>query len=197
MEHTSFWLDHNGWWKQFAATVVSGKAAERDWAEARERLVTLSCQVPAAEGISSHDRQDLVQVVLLKLLDETTISRLAEVEAPAHYLARVMGNFLLDELDRHRVKRRLVQRYALLGQTPLEEDRPEAQAASNELQALARYLVNHVVSRRDRVALWGWARGDSVPKIAARLQCTAGHAAVILLRAKKKLRDLFQSKYGG
>jgi RNA polymerase sigma factor (sigma-70 family) len=193
MHKDSFWREQNTWWRTVALKMVAGAVPE-DWTHASEQLWYLSWKVPEAHGISREDRQDLVQVVLLKLQDKDLCRRLAEIDAPAHYLARVMGNFLLDELDNNQAMRRAFERYAELSGTP-KDNRPDALAAWNDLQACARYVVNHEMLRRDRIALWGWARGHSIEETARALGCSSAHASVILFRAKKKLEEAFRKNY--
>jgi RNA polymerase sigma factor (sigma-70 family) len=156
----------------------------------------LVARVPAAERIKKQDRQDLVQVVLLKLQDKALCQRLAtEIDTPAHYLAKVMENFLQDEITEDAKLGRVFKHYAKVCEAT-EDERPDAQAARNELRANVRFIVDHVLDRRDRIALGGLLKGRSIGLIARELGCTKAQASLILFRAKEKFAKQFRKHYG-
>src|SRR5438309_671996 len=98
MQH-SFWQQNNHWWTYAAhQMLVIGRDGEQlgnaEWEEANRRLWCLSFRVLDSESLRAHDRADLIQEMLLKLLDLVLLTKLTVVEAPAHYLAEMMRNWV-------------------------------------------------------------------------------------------------------
>ena len=105
----SFSRNNNGWWKRAAQRMASGTASDQDWEEANRRLWCLSRTFREGENLGSHDRQDLVQTVFLRLQVQEVVTRLTEVDTPAHYLRRLMQNHLRNEGTRAVTAREVVR----------------------------------------------------------------------------------------
>lgn len=64
----SFWRDSNAWWIRAAARMAEGKMNNAYWKEANRRLWCLTWKVADCKGLAAHDRQDLVQHVMMHWL---------------------------------------------------------------------------------------------------------------------------------
>jgi RNA polymerase sigma factor (sigma-70 family) len=182
-----FWKEQNGWWK------VALSLPQMDWAEAARRVRSLVRSVPEARALNAQDREDMAQDILAKLVapDGPRI-RLGHVDTPAHYLARMVRNHLLNGWDRDRTEWKALGRRAEAAAQP-RDLRPDRQAEWAERCAKARFIVNHVVSAADRKALW-WFYKDGLPvrAIAERLGVSEVAALQRLCRARKRVKAEFE-----
>jgi len=193
MQQKTFWVDHNAWWRCAAQRMADGTATNEDWDEANRRLWCLTRWVPGGKDLRAHDREDLVQTVFLGLQQPGLLRRLAEVDAPAHYLATMMRNHLQNERKREQVGRRASRWYAELAKPRDDQQCPDRKAARNELHAKARYVVNHVLSAEDRKLLtWFYWEGLSAAAICKRLGITEVAVLQRLVRARKRAREVFE-----
>jgi RNA polymerase sigma factor (sigma-70 family) len=189
----SFWSHSNAWWHEALRKILVGVATHADWEEATRQLWQLSRAVEEAKGLIYQDRQHLVQMVLEKLQDAKTIRRVADVDTPAHYLAGVMKNHLINLFTRRKAAVKVFKRYGEESE-PSDNERPAADlAAERELQAQVRFIVNHLVSAEDRKLLWGFYRdGLSIEVLAHNTGLSTAAVAKRLSRARKRLRDLYK-----
>ena len=151
----SFWTESNAWWRQAIQDIADGKG---DWDSVTRRLWQLSRAVEEASDLIYQDREDLVQMVLVKLQDAEIVNRVAEVDTPAHYLAAVMRNYLVDILNKRKAALRAFHRRRRGAETG-EHERPALErAAQRDSEAQVRFIVNHVVSAEERTLLFRSSR---------------------------------------
>src|SRR5437879_4175886 len=112
-----FWMGNNHWWaraaRQLMCTGFDGqRLATSEWEEATRKLWRLSYRVIEIDCLRAHDRADLIQEILLKLQDPVLLTKLTVIDAPAHYLAEMMRNWVRNEDRRRRGARRAAPRHA-------------------------------------------------------------------------------------
>jgi RNA polymerase sigma-70 factor (ECF subfamily) len=93
------------------------------------------------------DAQDLVQDVLLKL--HTQMDRLAEVEAVATWLGRVMYNQFIDNQPRYKSRRLTLVEDPVLSAEP---DNAPSVEASTEDQAEGEFTITRVLAAMERLS---------------------------------------------
>ena len=185
-----FWTEQNSWWRAATRRMAAKEAKPEDWDEANRRLWCLTYRRDATHRLGAHDKDDLIQTVLLRLQEQKLINRLAGLDAPAHYLVRLMENATRNERRRRTPRRAAIRFRDLFRQT--QDQRPDHQAELNELCAKVRYVVNHVLRAEDRKVLWWFYRDESsVAEIAGRLKVTETAALQRLSRARRRLREEF------
>ena len=181
----SFWTESNAWWRQAIQDIADDSVTRRLW--------QLSRAVEEASDLIYQDREDLVQMVLVKLQDAEIVNRVAEVDTPAHYLAAVMRNYLVDILNKRKAALRAFHRRRRGAETG-EHERPALErAAQRDSEAQVRFIVNHVVSAEERTLLWGFYRDElSIEELSERTGLTKAAVAKRLSRARKRLKDLLR-----
>lgn len=196
--HQGFYRQQNEWWREAArqmmATGLDGRRRADEWAEANRRLWCLSLKAePDRQVLRAHDRADLVQAMLLRLLQcPELLTRLSDMDAPAQYLEEMMLNMLRNQGRRSRQARRTAPRYAKAAQA-WESERPDYQAIRKETNAAVRYIVYHELRREDReVLLLRYYQGMSVAAISAQLGISEAAALQRLFRARKRFEEAYE-----
>ncbi len=116
-----------------------------------------------------------------------------EVDTPAHYLRTVMQNNLRNDRKRRETAREVIQRHGELVRGS-QDRRPDAEAAWNDEQAKARFVVYHLLSRKDREVLcWYYWDGLTAAEIGARLGISEAAALQRLVRARKRAKKEFKT----
>jgi len=191
--HESFWWEANTWWKRMAKHVADKVATGQEWEEARNRLWDLSRKVSKINRPDLENKLDLVQDVLLKLQEPWLAERLLEIDAPAHYLARMISNRLRNDHEQERAARYANKCYARRIANH-ENLSPEQLASRKESTDQARIIVNHVVPANDRKLLvWYYWDGLSASEIAARLRISEVAGWQRLVRARVRVKQAFMT----
>lgn len=186
-----FWPTNNAWWKSAVQFIGNGVAAAEIWEEADRRLWCLSRRFLEGEKLQAQDRQDLVQTILLQLHEPQLLKRLLQIEAPAHYLCEMMKNHLRTQRKRESIASGVFKAHAELVARG-QDERPDELAAWNEWCAKARFIVQHVVSLKDRQVLtWYYYEGLTASQVGERLSISEAAALQQIARARVRVKREF------
>lgn len=188
-----FWPKANGWWRRMVGRVQRASATSTHWDKANRMLWCLTWRVPEAMELAPEDREDLVQTMMVRLQEEKTLCRIAAVDAPAHYLARMMRNELRNGNNRKRAERRAVRANSYAGEHARRDGRPDRIVEWEEECRKVRYVVNHMVKAQDRKLLWLYYKdGLRAWEIGERLGLTELAVLQRLARARLRVRKLLE-----
>src|SRR4051812_28984686 len=140
----SFWLEQNAWWGSAAQRLAAGGMTVEDWSELNRRVWCLTRRLPPDWALTLQDREAVVQAAIERLQKTTRRHRLSQIEAPAHYVAKLMKNLLLKERRNAASERRAAKQYARDVEIRRRGQQPDQEASKNDFEAKVRYVVNHV-----------------------------------------------------
>ncbi|MCY0878774.1 MAG: sigma-70 family RNA polymerase sigma factor [Firmicutes bacterium] len=140
----------------------------------------------AAYIVGSRDiAEELVQEAFIRLMTKPP----RDQGRVAAWLRTVVNNLALDYVRRAKVEERVTERMTLTERVASVEELTMTQFDRERVQESLKQL-----SSRDQQALWLRHSGYSYREIAERLHCPPEQVGVILIRALKKLKHVYQGE---